>query len=60
MVAYILVAVTIISVGICYYVAKQRGLSKPYWIFLGALFGPLAVPFVFLVKSKRTDNDGDR
>ena len=58
MIAYMLVALTVISAGICYYVAKQRGLSKPYWVFMGAFFGPLAVPFVFLAKTKRKNNDG--
>ena len=56
--AFLLIAIVIISVGICYYAAKHRGLSKPYWIFMGAFFGPLAVPFVFLAKPKRKNNDG--
>ncbi len=60
MTAYLLVSITVISVGICYYAAKQRGLSKPYWLFMGALFGPLAVPFVFLAKSKHANNNGTR
>lgn len=51
MTGYLLVAITILSVGICYYAARQRGLSTPYWVFMGALFGPLAIPFVFLAKS---------
>ena len=59
MAAYLLVAITVISVGVCYYVAKQRGFNKPYWIFMGALFGPLAVPFIFLVKPDRTSHDGE-
>jgi RsiW-degrading membrane proteinase PrsW (M82 family) len=58
MTAYLLIAITVISVGICYYAAKQRGLSTPFWVFLGALFGPLAVPFVFLAKSKRANSNG--
>jgi hypothetical protein len=58
MTVYLLVAITVISVGICYYTAKQRGLSKPYWVFMGALFGPLAVPFVFLAKVKHTNSNG--
>lgn len=58
MIAYLLVVITVISVGVCYYVAGQRGLSKPYWIFMGVLFGPIAIPFVFLVKSKHADSDG--
>ena len=55
--AYLLVAITAISVGICCYTANQRGLSKPYWVFMGALFGPLAVPIVFLAKPKHKKNN---
>jgi hypothetical protein len=58
MAAFLLVALTVLSAGVCYYAAKQRGLSKPYWVFMGALFGPLAVPFVFLAKSKHTNGNG--
>lgn len=57
MTVYLLVAITVISVGICYYAANQRGLSKPYWVFMGALFGPLAVPFVFIAKSKHKNDN---
>lgn len=57
MAPYLLIVLTVISVGICYYAANKRGLSKPYWVFLGALFGPLAIPFVFLAKSKHTNGD---
>ena len=58
MTAYLLVAITLISVGICYYAAKRRGLSTRYWVFMGALFGPLAVPFVFVAKLKQTNSGG--
>ena len=58
MTGYLLVVLTVISVGICYYAAEKRGLRKPYWVFMGALFGPLAVPFVFLAKSKHTNSNG--
>jgi hypothetical protein len=50
MAIFLLLAITVISAAICYFAAKQRGLNKPYWVFMGVLFGPLAVPFVFLVK----------
>ena len=58
MTTFLLITITVISVGICYYAAKQRGLRKPYWVFMGALFGPLAVPFVFLAKSKHINSNG--
>jgi len=45
-----LLVVTIASVVICHTVAKRRGLKPIFWGVMGAIFGPLAVPFVFLVK----------
>jgi len=58
MTAYLLIALTVISVAVCYYVAKQGGLSQRYWLVMAVLFGPLAIPFVFLAKSKRTKRNG--
>jgi len=33
-------------------VAKKKGLDKRHWQLMAVIFGPLAVPFVFLAKSK--------
>lgn len=46
--AYALVAITIICSVICYYVAKRRKANAKLWCVIGACFGPLAIPFVFL------------
>ncbi len=35
---------------ICYFVARERGAKTIHWTFLGVLFGPLAVLFVFFSK----------
>ena len=37
----------IISALICHYIAKKRGVNVAFWGFMGLVFGPLAIPFVF-------------
>jgi hypothetical protein len=51
--SYVLVGVTIVC-------AKKKGLSTRLWIVLGALFGPLALPFVFLAKPRNTETSEHR
>lgn len=45
------------SVFVCGEAARRRGLSVPRWIALSLVFGPLAIPFVFLVRGKNTSGD---
>ncbi len=52
--ALIIVAVVLISTGICHYVAKRKGFNVRWWIVAGALFGPLAIPFVLLIPGRET------
>jgi len=49
--AFVLVAIVIASAAVCYTVAKRKHLNVQLWVVLGALFGPFAIPFVFLAKS---------
>lgn len=49
---YVLVAIPLISAGICHYIAGRKNLSKSLWGGLGAIFGPLAIPFVMFAKRK--------
>lgn len=49
---YVLPVVFAICGWICYSVAKKRKASKPFWVVMGALFGPLAIPFVFFAKKQ--------
>jgi magnesium-transporting ATPase (P-type) len=51
---YLLMVLNIASIFICHYVAKTRGAKPIFWAILGALFGPLAIPFVFIAKPKPT------
>lgn len=43
-------AVFIISGLVCHYIAKSRGANPAFWGVMGIIFGPLAIPFVFMSK----------
>lgn len=55
--AYLFVGIFIVSAGICHHFAKKKQLNVPFWIILGSLFGPLAIPFVVFVKSKNPSDN---
>jgi len=50
--AAVVVIVALLCVVICHTMARKRGLNPVLWGVMGAIFGPLAIPFVFLVKPK--------
>lgn len=50
--AYALVIVNIVSIVVCYNIAKDRGGNARFWGWMGVFFGPLAIPFVFFCKVK--------
>jgi hypothetical protein len=43
----LLIIVSLLSMLICYQIAKSRKADRWYWLFAGLLFGPFAIPFVF-------------
>jgi hypothetical protein len=45
------ISIFIISAVICHFVAKHRGSRAVFWGVMGAVFGPLAIPFVFFAKT---------
>jgi hypothetical protein len=53
--AYILVVINIISIFICYDIAKKRGGNARFWGWMGLLFGPLAIPFALFCKPKKQE-----
>ena len=38
----------------CHAIAKSRGGNPVFWGVMGLVFGPLAIPFVFLGKTKHS------
>jgi len=51
---YIIVGIFMVSTGICHYFAKKKRLKAPFWVVLGALIGPVAIPFVLITKAKKS------
>ena len=49
----IIALASIIGIVICHTIAKKRGTNRLFWSIMGALFGPLAIPFSFLSKPKK-------
>jgi len=45
MFAYAAVAISLISIFACHQIAKRRGSKPVFWGVMGAVFGPLAIPF---------------
>lgn len=54
--AMAILAVTLASAIICHMMAKKRGRKPVFWGVMGALFGPIAIPFIFLSR-KMADKD---
>lgn len=46
------VLIFILCAWACFAIAKSRQGDAPFWLAMGALFGPLAVPFAFLAKPR--------
>lgn len=36
-----------------YFIASKRNANRSFWLAMGIIFGPFALPFVFIAKSKR-------
>lgn len=58
MILLIYILVFVASSFICFRVAKSRGANKRFWVYMGAIFGPLAIPFVFFSKRGNEANKG--
>jgi|TARA_B100001093_G_scaffold71953_1_gene62540 hypothetical protein len=53
--AFLVMAITLCSAFICFTVSKEKGLNSTFWLWMAIVFGPLAVPFIYLSKSKEKD-----
>ena len=53
MAIYVPAIIWMIGTIICYYIAKARNVKlNLFWILVIVFLGPLAIPLIFLVKSK--------
>lgn len=48
MILYALIALNVLSIFVCHFIARRRGAKAVFWGLMGAMFGPLAILFVFL------------
>lgn len=49
----LLIVVNLFSMFICYQIARLRKADRWYWLFVGLLFGPFAIPFVFFAGPRK-------
>ena len=47
-----LILASLLSALVCYLVAKSRSADRRFWLLMGLILGPLAIPFVFFVRPK--------
>ena len=50
-----LILICLVCAGICFFIAKQRGANTTYWVVMGFLVGPLAIPFVFFARKSSSN-----
>ncbi len=55
-IVYLVLAIAF-CVYLCQYIARKKGRDPAYWAFMGGLFGPLAIPVILLIKSKKTNSE---
>lgn len=46
----IISAICISCAFLLWHMAETRGANTRFWAIMGAVFGPLAIPFIFLIK----------
>lgn len=49
--AIILSIVCIACAVLLWHLAERRGANTLFWAIMGGVFGPLAIPFIFLTKN---------
>jgi hypothetical protein len=45
-----LALITLFFGGLSYFIASKRGANAIFWLVMGLVFGPFALPFVFFAK----------
>ncbi|MFT5637079.1 MAG: hypothetical protein ACI89T_002554 [Cognaticolwellia sp.] len=47
---FALLVLNLLCIFVCYSIAKSKGANTRFWAIMGAILGPLAVPFIFFAK----------
>jgi len=48
-----LVIIALLSAGGCYLISRSRSADRRFWVLMGLLLGPAAIPFAFFAKRKK-------
>ena len=51
--------VLLLCIVVCHYIASKRGLNPVFWGVMGGLFGPFAILFVLIKKTKQSPDSSD-
>ena len=51
----VLSVICILSAILLWNMADKRGANRLFWATMGALFGPFAIPFIFLAKRRSSE-----
>jgi asparagine N-glycosylation enzyme membrane subunit Stt3 len=54
--AIVLSAIAVACAYILWTIADKRGANTLFWAVMGAVFGPLAIPFIFLTTKKSSES----
>ncbi len=54
--AYLILAI-VLFVYLTQFIAKKKGRDPLYWAVMGGLSGPIAIPVILLLKSKKTNSE---
>ncbi len=52
-----LILIIIFFVFLAQFIAKKKGLDPVYWAVMGGIFGPLAIPVILFIKSKKSNSE---
>lgn len=51
---FVLLVISLVSMLLCYIIARIKGAKVIKWVVWGALLGPLALPFVLFAKRENS------
>ena len=58
MTGLIIISIVCISCAfLLWFIADKRGANTRFWAIMGAVLGPLAIPFIFLTKDNSTKSN---
>lgn len=51
---YALIGLSVFSMLVCWLIARRRKADAAFWVLMGLVLGPLAIPFAFFARPVRS------